>query len=385
MQKNKKYKETDKLTKSTKDTKASKAPKQASQALKGGDAHDRSNMSRMSPVLVASIWVGLGASALTTFLPVAMAMMAYGFNFLFSQEAAAKKVAIPLLCGIAGFAVGSLFPPATWLAVAEGVLAFALSYLVAYLVATKRATITTAFALSALTALLLIAAEAGAAWLHHQTLMGTLQLTVTEAMNSVKSLLPLEMQAQVSSMVPLAELLWPFALFCMTGTCVALSHAAARIANLNVKASRKKPVTLWKLSSFEAPLWAPVVLAAGIAFFFFGPALAFVDARAAFWAQAAGLSTILAVRFVFLLDGAGVIAWFLEKKTQGCLVRTLVWIIALYFESFCFIVSIVGLIDYWANMRKFKRGNQTKRMQGSRTNKTQRLNKQAQLPKKAKK
>ena len=353
--------------------------------------------------------MGLGGYALTSFVPVAMAMIAYGFSFMLSQcslarsgqlkrpgvaqasralihtedtaeERAKKKkthaistlqndagsgkdasknnageIAIPLGLAVLGVVLGALFPPAPPLVVGTGVAAGLLALLIAALVTKHKATITTGFILSALAALLMIAAEAVAAQVQGQTLMSTLAATTSDTVQSLEASLPLSVQAELASFVPLVQMLWPFVLFCAAGIAIACAHASARLAQLNAEAAQRQQITMWRLSAFDAPVWAPVVLAIGIACFAFSPVFVGMSPDVAFWIQSAGLSTMMAIRIIFFLDGAATVSWFLEKKKWGCLVRILIWILALYLEGFCFLLSIIGFLDFWANFRKRNR------------------------------
>lgn len=346
----------------------------------------------LSPIVVASIWMSLGAYVLTTFLPIALAMVGYGFSFLFSSNergttrsskggkvsAAANgknakveplqaggqsrvQAVVPFIGMLLGYVVGAMFPPAPKISLLLGFLGAILALVVAGLVVTRRASITTAYIVAALSTLVMIAIEAAAAWMHGQTLMETVQASVMDAIATLKPNLPLDMQGEVTTFVPLAQLLWPFSLFCMVGLSVALTHAAARIAQLNVLAREQaQQIKVWSFSNFDAPFWTSVVLAVGAALFFFGPALWSFSATAAFWIQAAGLGAMAATRFIFLFDGAGVLSWFFTKNRWGCVIRALLFVLALYFEVLFFVVSILGLVDFWVNFRKLPRNKRAK-------------------------
>lgn len=367
----------------------------------------------LSPIVIASIWMGFGAYALTSFLPVALAMIGYGFSFLVSslrstsreksgeKEASAakvvkvakaakaakaakkakagsepgaggvkiglpqnltsqraKEIALPLILTLVGYLVGAVYPPASYVSLLLGFLGAVLALVVAWLVAAKRASITSAYVLAAVSTVVLVAIEAAAAWIHGQTLMQTVQASVMDAVSTVKPSLPLEMQGELVTFVPLIQMLWPFSLFCMAGACVALVHASARIAQLNVLARERTSMSqmkVWNFSAFDSPFWAPIALAVGAALFFFGPVLQGFSATAAFWVRSAGLGTVAAVRFIFLFDGVGVLSWLFLKNRWGCVIRVFVMAIALYLEAIFFVLSILGLVDFWVNFRKLSR------------------------------
>ena len=67
---------------------------------------------------------------------------------------------------------------------------------------------------------------------------------------------------------------------------------------------------------------------------------------------------VMALRFALLAQGMGVLSWFLEEKNVGALGRTLAAVAGLYLEAQFIVVSIVGLVDVWANFRHLVRGGQ---------------------------
>ena len=67
------------------------------------------------------------------------------------------------------------------------------------------------------------------------------------------------------------------------------------------------------------------------------------------------LTVLLSVRFIFMLQGFGVLLAKLEQHRMGCFTRTLVLLFAVWIETMFFILSIVGLVDVWANFRHLPR------------------------------
>ena len=66
------------------------------------------------------------------------------------------------------------------------------------------------------------------------------------------------------------------------------------------------------------------------------------------------VTLFLAVRIIFLIQGLGVILGLLGRWRIGCFGRFAVIMVAAWLEVM-FVVSIIGLIDVWANFRKLPR------------------------------
>ncbi len=69
-----------------------------------------------------------------------------------------------------------------------------------------------------------------------------------------------------------------------------------------------------------------------------------------------GLNVLLAARVALFLQGLGVVDSWLQKSGVGRVGRVLGWVAALLVDAATWIVSLMGLIDFWANLRKLDRG-----------------------------
>jgi hypothetical protein len=73
------------------------------------------------------------------------------------------------------------------------------------------------------------------------------------------------------------------------------------------------------------------------------------------WVSSAGLNLLIAAKIVLFAQGLGVLAAGLKAAEVGRLGRTLAYAVAVVLEGPMWIVSIVGLLDFWVNFRKLAR------------------------------
>ena len=70
--------------------------------------------------------------------------------------------------------------------------------------------------------------------------------------------------------------------------------------------------------------------------------------------RTASWTLLLSVRFIFTVQGLGVLMGMLNRWRLGCFTRVVVIMIAVSLETM-FVLSIIGLVDVWANFRKLPR------------------------------
>ena len=112
------------------------------------------------------------------------------------------------------------------------------------------------------------------------------------------------------------------------------------------------PARMPKIARFDAPLWAVVLLAASIV----GIAVAQAMGNGAELLLATSVTLLLSVRFIFALQGFGVLFGLMDRWRLGCFIRAVAIVIAVWLEAM-FLLSIVGLVDVWANFRKLPRND----------------------------
>lgn len=178
----------------------------------------------------------------------------------------------------------------------------------------------------------------------------TLQETVSELLAYVReglSELSETVAAQADATLALLEVLWPSG-YVMTS----LAEGLMALFGSWLAASQRKDLARPRLVDFDLPLWVVTLLVASVA----GLAVVrtFSDVPDVVLMVSANLAVSL--RFAFLAQGVAVVAWFFDHKGVGTLGRTLVALFGLYLEVQFIVVSIVGLVDVWANFRHLQGG-----------------------------
>ena len=155
---------------------------------------------------------------------------------------------------------------------------------------------------------------------------------------------------QAEGTLDLLEVLWPSA-YVMT----ALVEGLAALLGSWLATSQRKDLARPRLADFDLPLWIVTALVVSVA----GLAVAYTlaDAPRALLMVSANLA--VALRFAFLAQGMGVVAWFLDHRGVGTVGRALVALLGLYLEVQFIVVSIVGLVDVWANFRHLEGGGRS--------------------------
>ena len=143
----------------------------------------------------------------------------------------------------------------------------------------------------------------------------------------------------------LVAALWPFPY--VVNACFSALAAAAGSSMVATRAG----VPAAKIANFDAPGWVIVVLAAAVVGV--GASLGGVLGRDVLTAS---VTVILGLRIIFALQGFGVMSGLLTRFRAGCFIRAAAIFLSVWLETVFFVMSIVGLIDIWANFRKLPRG-----------------------------
>ena len=108
-------------------------------------------------------------------------------------------------------------------------------------------------------------------------------------------------------------------------------------------------------TEFDLPLWVAGALLASIV----GFAIAqLIPAREALLMVAVNLA--MAVRFAFGISGTAVAAYFMRRRGLGRIATFVVCCILVFIDMQIFVMAIVGLVDFWANLRHLERGAEPK-------------------------
>ena len=156
----------------------------------------------------------------------------------------------------------------------------------------------------------------------------------------------LEMEAINGLLIDMYALLWPLTYM----LSAAMSVAYAALGSYFTAFSAGKCAPVHGLLGYDAPLWAVGVLATSILLMAFGT----VPSPVSQILLTVGLTAAMSVRVIFLMQGFGVVSAKLLNHT-GCFMRFFIISFAFWLEMMFMIVSIIGLVDIWANFRKLER------------------------------
>lgn len=142
---------------------------------------------------------------------------------------------------------------------------------------------------------------------------------------------------------------WPFMYVASASFDALVAGIGSHLMRVRCTGSVVRP----SLQRFDAPLWSVAVLAISVVCL--GASFAgFAESEAQFL-RTASVTALLSVRIVFACQGFGVVDALLARKPIGCLTRTVCIFVTFWSEMMFFLMSIVGLIDIWANFRKLPR------------------------------
>lgn len=109
-------------------------------------------------------------------------------------------------------------------------------------------------------------------------------------------------------------------------------------------------------AEFDLPLWVVGVLVVGAAALAFGLTASGPAANVVLMVAA---NLLMALRIALAAQGLAVFAWLLGQRRVGSLVSVVLGCIVLYLEVQFFVMTLVGLVDVWANFRHLARGGRS--------------------------
>ena len=154
----------------------------------------------------------------------------------------------------------------------------------------------------------------------------------------------------VRQIAPVLKALWPFTYVASAGMDALAAGIGAYLMYVRTSGIPRVPA----IAAFDMPMWPVGVLIASI----LGLSASLSGFPGAEVLLSASVTALMSVRFIFAIQGFAVVLTFANRFRFGCLGRTLLLVLSIWLETMFFIVSIVGLIDVWANFRKLTRGSQ---------------------------
>lgn len=154
----------------------------------------------------------------------------------------------------------------------------------------------------------------------------------------------------VRQIAPVLKALWPFTYVASVGMDALAAGIGSYLMYVRTSGIPRVPA----IAAFDMPMWPVGVLIASI----LGLSASLSGFPGAEVLLSASVTALMSVRFIFAIQGFAVVLTFANRFRFGCLGRTLLLVLSIWLETMFFIVSIVGLIDVWANFRKLTRGSQ---------------------------
>lgn len=169
---------------------------------------------------------------------------------------------------------------------------------------------------------------------------------VVEQLTQMEPAMEAAAVARLQSIGALLAMLWPAAYF-----QVSLVVAAAVFAAISWAARRSgREVGIPALAEFDLSVHALWVPLAGLAALV---AAGFADETQ--WLLGLGANLVMVSRALFLLQGLAVTSYGLRRAAVRPVPRAMTYVMLLGLDAMFFLVSIVGLIDVWANLRRLPR------------------------------
>lgn len=154
----------------------------------------------------------------------------------------------------------------------------------------------------------------------------------------------------VRQIAPVLKALWPFTYVASAGMDALAAGIGSYLIYVRTSGIPRVPAIV----AFDMPMWPVGVLIASI----LGLSASLSGFPGAEVLLSVSVTALMSVRFIFAIQGFAVVLTFANRFRFGCLGRTLLLVLSIWLETMFFIVSIVGLIDVWANFRKLTRGPQ---------------------------
>ena len=154
----------------------------------------------------------------------------------------------------------------------------------------------------------------------------------------------------VRQIAPVLKALWPFTYVASAGMDALAAGIGSYLMYVRTSGIPRVPA----IAAFDMPMGPVGVLIASI----LGLSASLSGFPGAEVLLSVSVTALMSVRFIFAIQGFAVVLTFANRFRFGCLGRTLLLVLSIWLETMFFIVSIVGLIDVWANFRKLTRGPQ---------------------------
>ena len=301
------------------------------------------------------VWCILGAILCTIMVPVGIVVVAAGSAVLSGMASKRSWLgyAMALLVPAFGYALGG-YPSE----LARDTACYLIAYAVGSRVVRDDVSSGRAVACAVVASVALFGID--------MAIMATAGLSMTNAVaqtfdatvRAYESQMGIRVASELEGARSMVLLLWPscYALMGALTAWFALvgARSGARRAQVEVSGSAG-------LAAFDLPLWVVAALVAGVFILVLGRTLPGAPHRVTM----VGANLLMASRIALAVQGLAVIAWVCQRFGLGRIVRFFLFVLAVNLEISLMAVSVVGLVDVWANFRHLIRGGEKSQEQAA--------------------
>lgn len=290
------------------------------------------------------LWcMGIFAASAVMILNSLLGLLVYGYVTTRLLEGAGRRGLIAAIASTVAvdIAIWLVFGLVAGLSM---VLTTGVALAITALMAARSANVT---AVSAAIAIFSVAMFAADAWTTSLTGADVGTETVESLMETMRVMLGSGIDAKMTlnAAEGAISVLWPIVY--PVNTAMNAAFAAFGVTFTFPRGQMRRP----HLERFDAPMW-PVGLLA-LAVLGLGAGLGGLVERDV--ALPISVTVIMFLRAIFALQGYGVVSWLVRRFKLGCLVHLVIIFFAVWAEMMFFVLSIIGLVDMWANFRHLPR------------------------------
>ncbi len=297
-------------------------------------------------VFLGYLLCALGGLAATA-SPLATALfVGFGMTVVSSRRPISARALGVLVCVVPALAMGLQLDSSS---VASALVACCLGAATAIAFCEKRATAGVLCALVGMATLVQLGSDALLAAGQGTTLVSSMS-SLMDAYLQQLGLLGSEVSEQVAIAQAVLRVVWP-----VTYVVPALGELLFAYLGVKIASTRlgERNIELPDFAEFDLPLWVVSLFVGGLVGL--AVCLTVKVPTDGVWFMAFA-NVVLAVRFAFAAQGMAVLAWSIRKRRPSRLMAVLAVIAALYLEMQFIVMSIVGLVDVWSDIRHLNRG-----------------------------
>jgi hypothetical protein len=298
-------------------------------------------------VVVGITWCVLGGLLCGYALVLAGVCMGYGLIVLTKGRSRAWWAAGAAACVVSAVVACVFFSPND---LVSSLVACVVTCLVVALAAQGRMTLTLGAVLVGVVMAVLLGIDIAVPLMEGTDVLAVASQASSELASTLVSQMGVGYQSMASQLAQVMSVIWPVSYYLMALAFVAGSYLGAWLAGRRgtTEASTAAPV-----ATFDMPRWPIVGLGVGIAL---------VGASKVLTDQAdvlllLGVNLLLALRPLFAVQGLGVLSSLMGRWHLGCFLQVLLLFVAVDLELSFMVLSVFGLVDFWANFRHLDRGS----------------------------